>query len=106
MAWAGPRGVRMAKDFARQFYKSKAWEKTRKAYYISKYGLCERCGRPGAIVHHRIYLTPQNINDPNVTLSLENLELVCQDCHNNEHHSTDATANGLTFDEDGNLIQK
>ena len=25
-------------------------------------------------------------------------------CHNDEHHGTDATANGLTFDEDGNLV--
>ena len=35
-------------------------------------------------MHHKIYLTPQNINDPAVTLAEDNLELLCQDCHNKE----------------------
>ncbi len=94
------------KEWAKSFYKSKAWRDCRDAYFIYRHGLCERCGRPGLIVHHRIYLTPQNINDPNVTLSFENLELLCSSCHNNEHHSTDATAEGLLFDENGNLAKK
>ena len=55
-----------------------------------KHGLCERCldrGRivPGEIVNHRIELTPENINDPEVTLSFKNLKLVCRDCHAQEH---------------------
>jgi len=94
------------KPWAKSFYKSKAWQDCRDAYFVFRHGLCERCGRPGLIVHHRIYLTPQNINNPNITLSFENLELLCSSCHNEEHHSTDATANGLTFDEGGNLVQK
>ena len=69
--------------------------------------MCERCNcKAGTIVHHKIYLTPDNINDPYITLSFENLELVCQDCHNNEHHGTEAVANGLTFDENGELVRK
>lgn len=36
-----------------------------------------KCGRPGAIVHHKEHLTPQNINDPDITLSEDNLELLC-----------------------------
>lgn len=36
-------------------------------------------------MHHKIYLTPENINDPSVTLSWENLELVCRECHAEEH---------------------
>jgi len=107
MAGAGPRGERMAKDFAKNFYRSSAWKKCRASFIISKHGLCERCNcKAGTIVHHKIYLTPENINDPNITLSWKNLEVLCQDCHNEEHHGTDATADGLTFDEDGNLIQK
>jgi len=94
------------KEWAKPFYKSKAWQDCREAYFVFRHGLCERCGRPGLIVHHRIYLTPQNINDPNITLSFENLELLCSSCHNNEHHGTDATADGLTFDENGDLIIK
>ena len=36
-----------------KFYASKQWDKVRKAYKLSKYGLCERCGQP------RLYSTPQ-----------------------------------------------
>ena len=32
-------------------------------------------------------LTPDNIHDPSVTLSWDNLKLVCRDCHAKEHGS-------------------
>lgn len=78
------------KDFARAFYKSKEWEKCRAGYIKYVGGLCERCLSrgdivPGVIVHHKCYLDPVNIKDPNVTLCYDNLELLCQDCHNKEH---------------------
>lgn len=78
------------REFAEQFYNSPAWRETRKAFRKSKGGLCERClrkglYRPGEIVHHKVYLTPENITDPNISLSWENLELLCRDCHGNEH---------------------
>lgn len=78
------------RDFARAFYSSKAWEETRKAYRKSVGGLCERCMsrgiyRAGVIVHHKIHLSPENINDPSVTLNWNNLELLCRDCHGAEH---------------------
>lgn len=92
------------KPFAEKFYLSKAWRKCRKSFYISKNGLCERCGKPGLIVHHKTKLTPQNINDPEITLSWSNLELLCQDCHNKEHGLASALSEGLAFDADGNLI--
>ena len=52
--------------------------------------LCERCIKkgeikPAVIVHHKIYLTPFNINDERVTLNPINLEALCKDCHNKEH---------------------
>lgn len=52
--------------------------------------LCERCLAkglvvPARIVHHKIYLTEENYRDPSVSLNLENLEALCQDCHNAEH---------------------
>ena len=90
--------------WARWFYKSAAWRRCRDAYFKSQHGLCERCGGPGKIVHHRVYLTPQNIGDPNVTLNWENLELLCQTCHNAEHHATGVTADGLAFDANGDLV--
>ena len=78
------------KPYAEKFYKSQGWKRTREAYARSRGGLCERClakGKyvPGEIVHHKVHLTPDNINDPTVTLSWDNLELVCRECHAEEH---------------------
>lgn len=80
----------MAQDFAQSFYNSKTWQHTRDAYKRSVGGLCELCWqkgivRPGEIVHHKNPITPDNINDPNVTLAFDNLELVCRDCHAQLH---------------------
>ncbi|MUT97757.1 MAG: HNH endonuclease [Subdoligranulum sp.] len=60
----------------------------------SKGYLCERCSTPddpvtAKIAHHKTYLTKQNINDPYIALSWDNLEALCQDCHNKEHHRND-----------------
>ncbi len=78
------------KEFAKAFYKSKEWERCRAGYIKYVGGLCERCLSrgdivPGLIVHHKCYLTPENITDPATTLSYDNLELLCLDCHNKEH---------------------
>ena len=78
------------KEYAESFYKSPAWRDCRKAYLKSVGGLCERCLAkglyvPGVIVHHKIYITPDNITDPNIVLNFENLELVCRDCHADIH---------------------
>lgn len=99
------RGERVVKPWAARFYRSKAWRKCRDAYFAYRHGLCERCGAGGKIVHHKTYLSPENIDDPDVALNWDNLELVCQTCHNQEHHDMGATEDGLTFDEDGNLVE-
>lgn len=80
------------KPWAEEFYKSKAWKDCRSAYAQSVGGLCERClkegkYRAGEIVHHKVQLTPVNICDPTVALSWDNLELVCRNCHAQEHGS-------------------
>lgn len=85
------------------FYRSKAWEATRDAYMETRHHVCERCGQPAAIVHHKLYLTAENVNDPEVALGFDNLEALCRRCHNAEHFGTSATAPGLRFDKDGNL---
>lgn len=100
-------GDGMAKDFAVKFYSSAAWIKCREAYKQSVFGLCERCGVPGAEVHHIIYLTPDNINDPYIALSWDNLELLCHECHTREHMSKySATREDVMFDENGNLVPR
>ena len=75
----------MAKPYARAFYKSKEWKNCKESFLKSKHYLCERCGEPADIVHHKIYLTPENINDPKISLSFDNLEAICLRCHNAEH---------------------
>ena len=78
------------KPFAQTFYKSRTWQETREAYAKSKGYLCENCLKkglynPGVIVHHIIELTPENITDPRITMSFDNLRLVCRKCHAEEH---------------------
>lgn len=78
------------REFAKTFYSSVAWKETRKAYAKSKGNLCEVClskgiYKAGEIVHHKIHLSPENINDPSVSLNWDNLQLVCRDCHAQIH---------------------
>lgn len=80
----------MAKKFAQGFYSSEAWNKCRAAYKKSVGGLCECClakglYNPGTIVHHKIHITPQNIEIPEIALDWSNLELVCRECHAEKH---------------------
>ena len=95
------------KEWAKHFYKSKAWRQCRDAYFVYRYGLCERCQRPGKIVHHKIYLTPENINDPNISLNWDNLELLCATCHQHEHFMKNSpTRDDVMFDANGNLVKR
>lgn len=56
------------REFAKAFYESPAWRRTR-AYILKRdAGLCVHCGEPGVIVHHKIELTPRNIDDPAIAL--------------------------------------
>jgi len=96
----------MAKDYAKAFYKSARWIECKNGYMQSQNWTCERCGDVAIICHHKTYITPENIHDPNITLNWENLESCCQTCHNLEHHSGGICQEGLTFDSKGNLIQK
>jgi 5-methylcytosine-specific restriction endonuclease McrA len=92
------------KDYARSFYKGKAWRNTQAAYMGSQHYICERCGDMAKIVHHKTYITPENINDPNITLSWSNLEALCQDCHTRQHLAGEICAEGLSFNSKGELI--
>lgn len=88
------------REFAKTFYKSKAWQKCSQCYMQSVNYVCERCGGVASICHHRKYLTPENINDPVVALNWENLEALCIDCHNREHMQKH---NKVIFDDNGNV---
>lgn len=78
------------REFAKTFYKSKAWKDCRAAYARSVGGLCELClaaglVRAGEIVHHKIHVEPETISDPHVLLDWSNLQLVCRECHARLH---------------------
>jgi 5-methylcytosine-specific restriction endonuclease McrA len=94
------------KEYAKGFYNSKAWRDTQRAYMQSQNYVCERCGRPAVIVHHKTYISKKNINDPNITLNWDNLEALCQTCHQHEHFKeSGVTAEGLMFDDKGNIVK-
>lgn len=80
----------MDREWAKAFYISQPWRQCRAGYIKSVGGLCERCLErgiytPGAEVHHKIKLTPRNVSNPDVALNWANLELLCKDCHMEEH---------------------
>lgn len=80
----------MGETFASALYRSRDWKKCRAAFIKRQGGLCERCYAkglivPGVIVHHKIHITPQTLNDPSVVFNFDNLELLCRDCHEKEH---------------------
>ena len=83
------------------FYKSPAWLAARELKIVSVNSLCERCGRIGIEVHHKERLTVENVNDSSVSLNQDNLELLCRECHNQEH---ERFSNKIRFDKAGNLI--
>lgn len=94
------------REFAKGFYQSSQWRKCRNAYFQMKHGLCERCSETGKIVHHKKYLNESNINDVEITLSFDNLELLCQDCHNKEHNEKyGINVDGVKFNSNGELIK-
>ena len=101
----------MARDFSRKFYNSKQWIKCRELYKQSVNGLCERCLSKGKYVlgdevHHKIHLSPNNINNPDITLSFDNLELLCASCHSLHHNSKYfATREDVMFNDKGELVR-
>lgn len=102
----------MAKPFSKAFYESRRWRRVAKAYALSQNYVCERChnripirkgsGRIRYIVHHKTPLTPENIHDPYIAYGWDNLELLCQACHNKAHGK--AATRECIFDADGNPI--
>lgn len=93
------------KQYAERFYKSKTWQTTREAYSKSKNYLCEDCLErglitTGEIVHHVKPITQSNIADPDITLSWENLRLLCRPCHEKTHRRR---ARRYTVDEMGRV---
>ena len=92
-------------DKIRKFYKSDKWKIARAIRIAAASGLCEQCGAIGTEVHHKVHLTPENVDDPNVSINQDNLILLCKDCHNKEHERFTDTKH-YRFDSDGNMVKK
>ena len=92
----------MALDYSKSFYNSSAWKKLRLYVCESRMWTCEECGDYG---HHIIPITPENIDNPDVTLNERNLQLLCEECHNSKRRIEKDINDGLEFDELGNLIK-
>lgn len=108
-------GDDMARNFSKSFYNSAEWNMVRNSVLLRDFYLCQNCGKPATEVHHKIHLTPNNINDPSITLNMDNLVSLCRDCHFEEHRGEhgrgrEAKENqesyNYTFDANGMLIPK
>jgi len=95
------------KPYAKKFYKSKAWQDCRASYISKVHGLCEHCQAPGYIVDHIEEITPDNINNPEITLNHQNLQFLCLPCHNTKHFKKhEPLRDDVMFDSEGQLIKK
>ena len=103
--------------FAKPFYRSRAWRNVRDLVMDRAHGLCERCAergevKPADVVHHVVPLSPDNIDDPDISLNPERLMALCHDCHTEVHQELGIGAmNGckeeprVGFDEEGNVVR-
>ena len=55
------------------------------------------------IVHHKEYVTDTNYEDDNIFFNIDNLECLCQDCHNKEHFANKDEE--YIFDKNGDVIK-
>lgn len=88
-------------------YHTKRWQRLRKLKKIvSPY--CEECEKQGRIspvyiVHHKEWINENNYNNDDVFYNLDNLESVCQECHNKIHFRAEEE---YYFTENGDILPK
>jgi len=91
----------------KKFYWQRAWKECQAAYMKKAKGLCELClkeGRitPAEIVHHKVHITPENLNNPEITFNHDNLMAVCRKHHAEIHKGKGSKR--YTFGDDGRII--
>lgn len=103
----------MAQAYADKFYNSTRWRKLSKMVAEKHFYICDICGKPCKryIVHHKIKLNADNINNPDISLNENNLQLLCLECHTKLHeaqgdiHKRKDAGRTIFFDADGNIAQ-
>lgn len=96
----------ISQDWAKSFYNCIAWIKARDYLLHKNNFICNRCGGVASIVHHKTYLTPENIFNVDISLGIDNLECLCLDCHNLEHGVSGGLCGlqeGFYFDNEGQI---
>lgn len=68
------------------FYTSAEWKKLAATARVEQHNECQRCKKKGYyspcdIVHHKKYVKDY----PQLALSIDNLECLCHNCHEEEH---------------------
>lgn len=112
----------MSYGLRKEFYNSKLWKNVKKSIWLKQNLLCNRCHRPvyvdgiseytpkenrrTGIVHHKIYLDNSNVYNDEITINEDNLEGLCKECHEKEHHQDVSVRRGYEFDEYGNIVKK
>lgn len=77
-------------DKIHAFYCRKDWRDLSYRLKVERGGKCNRCGNilddfSQLIGHHKIELTEENIDNPAIALNPDLIEIVCLNCHNQEH---------------------
>lgn len=90
-------------------YNDSRYKRSRKKALVRDCGVCQQCKvRPGTECHHKIELDNINSNryspDLNICFGLDNLIMLCPDCHNKQRINN--CANDVIFDEHGNIMKK
>lgn len=72
------------------FYASEKWRNFRMSLIAERGNECSRCGKIIANAaeitgHHKVDLTPENVNDYTISLNPDLVNLICSECHNKEH---------------------
>lgn len=89
----------------KSFYRRSAWQAARLAALKRDRFSCQICGQRAQEVHHLIELNENNVNDPDITLNLNNLQSLCHDCHTritNEEHKAGEPDAGKDYFFDAN----
>ena len=73
-----------------RFLCSKPWRELSYNLKIEANGKCNRCKEriddfKYLIGHHKIKLTDENVDDPNISLNPVLIEIICHRCHNEDH---------------------
>jgi hypothetical protein len=86
----------MAKySILQSFYASSKWRNFRMGLILERIKdggvICEKCSslilnQIDIHAHHKIELTPENVNDYSISLNPLIVELICRNCHDKEHH--------------------